>query len=267
MQRALLVPAARAKWSMIHLSPLVVFEDQHVLVLNKPATVLMQGGDEAGAAVAKKKDNDNLLDAVKGYLSSSRGDASSAFAGLVHRLDRGVSGLCVFAKTTKALARLNEAFRDRLVEKSYLCVVNGHVSPPTALLRHTLARTHINNKARVLPASSTAPGVDAQLTYQLLRLTDRNQSLVKVQLLTGRKHQIRAQFAAIGNPIVGDVKYGAPQKFNLRDVSLHSYRLCFVHPVTQQRLVFADLPPSSWETRFGPEVTRAIDQLIRDEGG
>lgn len=268
MQRALLVPASRAKWSMINLSPLVVFEDPQILVLYKPATVLMQGGDGTNEIISSTASagDDNLLDGVKRYLSTSR-DASSAYAGLVHRLDRGVSGLCVFAKSSKSLAKLNEAFRERMVDKSYICVVNGHISPPTGRLQHMLAKTQLsNNKARVLPANSTAAGVDAQLTYEVLRLTDRKQSLVKVQLLTGRKHQIRAQFAAVGHPIVGDVKYGAPQRFQLRDLALHSYRLALMHPVSQQRLVFADGPPSSWESRFGPDVTEAINQLVRKEG-
>lgn len=267
MQRALLVPRAMKAWSLQRLAPLILHEDRQVVVLYKPATVLMQGADAADIG------DGNLLDAVKEYLVKSRDIAAgSAYAGLVHRLDRVASGVCVVAKTSKAAGCLSSAFREREMDKSYICMVNGSMLErfaPRGLLHHIIAKEHRgdnSNKTRVLSHdfASAGEGVDARLWYEVLQVTDRGQSLVRVRLLTGRKHQIRAQLASLGHPIVGDVKYGAPQRFQLRDIALHSWRLGFEHPEKKQRMAFSAGPPSSWTDRFGEGVTKAIERLVAE---
>jgi 23S rRNA pseudouridine1911/1915/1917 synthase len=261
--------AKTINWSgdLNNIRSLVVHEDNHLLALYKPSSVLMQGD---------MQNADNLLDAAKRYLryitpdeapcfsnptmpylflyfmfyfcffSDKYAKPGSAYLGLVHRLDRVTSGISVFAKTSKAAARLSELFKTRNVIKYYLCVVNGEVAQEYGECNHLMTKTkETDKKTLILPLDSkrrdTVTGV---LRYRVVHRLQyaglqsakapkrTGQTLLAVELETGRKHQIRAQLAHIGHPIVGDVRYGAPQRFPSRDIALHAAVLSFPHPTT-----------------------------------
>ena len=282
---SLLVPRHLSAWtgSLLQIRPLVLWEDSHLIVAYKPSTILAQ------RAQVKGPHTDNMLDAVK--LCLQQHDAIDQhrahlqkYVGLVHRLDRPASGVMVFAKTPHAAASLSREFQRRSVTKEYLTVVNGRIrggAETENRLRHWLNvgsgesgagdRSLVSETA--MPTMSDYPQkiVEAQLSFEVLHVfshtqTETHQSLVRVKLETGRKHQIRAQLAHVGHPIVGDVKYGAPQRFKLRDIALHAYRLSFLHPGTKQRMCFSCRVPSSWASRFGPEVAEIADRLADNNG-
>lgn len=279
---SLLVPRHLSAWtgSLLQIRPLVLWEDSHLIVAYKPSTILAQ------RAQVKGPHTDNMLDAVK--LCLQQHDARDQhhphlqkYVGLVHRLDRPASGVMVFAKTPHAAASLSREFQRRSVTKEYLTVVNGRIrggAESENRLRHWLNvgsgesgagdRSLVSETA--MPTMSDYPQkiVEAQLSFEVLHvfshMQTETQSLVRVKLETGRKHQIRAQMAHIGHPVVGDVKYGAPQRFKLRDIALHAYRLSFLHPGTKQRMCFSCRVPSSWAQRFGPQVAEIADRLADD---
>lgn len=185
------------------------------------------------------------------YGSERYDKSGGAYLGLVHRLDRVTSGISVFAKTSKAAARLCEQFKTRKVIKYYLCVVNGDVELAYGECNHLMTKTSdTDKKTQILPLHSkrrdTVTGV---LRYRVVHRLhyegaqsakanpeQKRQTLLAVELETGRKHQIRAQLAHIGHPIVGDVKYGAPQRFPSRDIALHAAVLSFPHPTTLEQV-------------------------------
>ncbi len=212
--------------------PEIVFEDNHLLVAVKPVNVPTQA-DESG-------DRD-FLSWLKEDLKIRHHKPGNVFLGLVHRLDRPVGGIMVFAKTSKAAGRLSEQVRDRQFHKTYLAVVYGPLSEPAGRLRHYLFKDQQLNRVAVVPAAK--PGAkEAILDYQTVA-TVAGMTLVKVNLLTGRSHQIRVQFAAIGHPLYGDQKYGADRNQPGQQIALWSAGLAFAHPVTKQGLTFQSLPP------------------------
>jgi len=246
----------------------LLFEDNHLFVVNKPAGVLVQHGGRVtptatttGSCAAPT----NLLDAVKVHLVARDGKPGRAWVGLVHRLDRPTSGVMVFAKTSKAASRLSAAFRARTCTKLYLSVVHGALSVSGTLTDHLL-QARGGPSDDVLPSqtqvvTSDHPGaVSATLHYRPLATfgppTGPSPALtaVLVALETGRKHQIRAQMARIGHPIVGDTKYGAPQAFATRDIALHAWSLTVPHPVGKHNVTFTAPPPAVWAQRFGDAV-------------
>jgi 23S rRNA pseudouridine1911/1915/1917 synthase len=255
----------------------VLYEDNHLLVCNKPSGVLAQG-DSSG--------DETQLDQCRQYLAAARGkDVSTVYLGLVHRIDRVTSGVILYAKTSKAAARLSADFRDRLVKKHYLCVVNlsepenAPSFQPTQLEHMMITGSSGRvNKSLIVPATS-AGAQQAQLQYQRLDVeipvSDSRkpaQALLHVQPTTGRKHQIRAQLSFAGWPIVGDFKYDAPQRFkNTRDIALHALALQVRHPVQrEQMMTFAANPPSLWQSRYGAKVAHVtqcvIDGIIENGG-
>lgn len=180
------------------------------------------------------------------FLRIEHDKPGNAYVGLVHRLDRVTSGITVLSKTSKAAARLCDSFKTRKVIKYYLCVVNGTVKLDYGECNHLMTKTSTDKKTQILPLNSKRKdSVTGVLRYRVIHRLSygglqnvkasaqrRSQTLLAVELETGRKHQIRAQLAHIGHPVVGDVKYGAPQRFHSRDIALHAAVLAFPHPTT-----------------------------------
>lgn len=218
------------------MEPTVLYEDNHLLVLNKPAGLLVQG-DKTG--------DPTLTDWSKGYLKQKYDKPGAAFVHPVHRIDRPVSGCVLFARTSKALSRLTTLFRDKNAEKTYLALCSSAPPKPKGELRHFLLK---DEKRNVVTAfSHSRPDAKESITRYVLMGAVGPFYCLKVTPLTGRPHQIRAQLAAIGCPIWGDLKYGAPQPLPDASVGLHSWRLSFLHPVNRGPFVVeAPMPGVPW---------------------
>lgn len=211
----------------------IVYEDNHLLVVIKPQNVPVQE-DES-------KDED-LLNKLKRYLKEKYNKPGNVYLGLVHRLDRPTGGVMVFAKTSKSASRLCEQIKTDDFEKKYLCVVYGKPRLDRARLVNYLKKDEINNVVNIVGQLETG-AKKAELDYKVLESND-NKSLVEINLLTGRTHQIRVQMSTIGNAVYGDTKYGKIQKANTK-MALWAYELKFVHPVTKQKMTFRVFPPIS----------------------
>lgn len=210
----------------------VLYEDNHIIIVNKAAGEIVQG-DKTGDAP--------LGDAVKAYIKQKYNKPGEVFLGVVHRLDRPVSGVVVFARTSKALSRLNEMFRVGKVRKTYHAIVCARPQADEAVLTHWLTRNEKQNKAYA--HRNEVPGSKkAVLDYKLLGSSDRYH-LLEVNLHTGRHHQIRCQLAAIGCVIKGDLKYGARRSNPDGSICLHARHVEFEHPVSHKLIsVDADYP-------------------------
>ncbi|MCS7018766.1 MAG: RluA family pseudouridine synthase [Cytophagales bacterium] len=218
---------------MMHLHAFsVVYEDNHLLVVNKQSGIPSQSdltGDPA------------LTDYVKNYLKEKYNKPGNIFCGLVHRLDRPVSGLMVLAKTSKALTRMNEIFRSRQVQKTYLAVSHCQPQPTGGKLIHWLTKNAKTNVTRA-HLQEVKNSDRAELDYRLVA-TWGDKSLLEVHPITGRGHQIRVQLASIGCPIWGDVKYGSTVKDSTGCIGLHAYQISFEHPVQKRMVTFSAEPP------------------------
>ena len=203
----------------------VVYEDNHIIVVNKTASEIVQ---------ADKTGDTPLSETVKQYLKEKYQKPGNVFLGVTHRLDRPVSGLVIFAKTSKALTRLNEMFRAGEVKKTYWAVVKNAPKESEGELVHFLVRNEKQNKSyaydKEVPNSKKAV-----LDYRLIGRSD-NYYLLEVDLKTGRHHQIRCQLAKMGCPIKGDLKYGSPRSNPDGSICLHARRVRFVHPVSKELL-------------------------------
>ncbi|TDF99406.1 RluA family pseudouridine synthase [Paenibacillus piri] len=222
----------------------VLYEDNHVIVVVKPVNVPTQEDDS--------RDPD-LLTMIKQDLKHRHHKPGNVYLGLVHRLDRPVGGVMVFAKTSKAASRLSDAVRTRTIRKRYTAVVNGKPKQPQGTLTHYLLKdTRMNMVSVVTPDKPGAK--EAVLDYRVAGQLD-GLSLVEIELHTGRPHQIRVQFAAIGCPLVGDQRYGAHLTRPGQQIALWSTALSFDHPVTKETLSFTSAPPAEfpwllWNGRF-----------------
>jgi len=229
----------------------VIYEDNHLLIVNKAPGILVQG-DRTGDVT--------LLEVLKEYVKEKYNKPGEVFLGLVHRLDRPVSGLVVFARTSKALERMNEIFRKRLVQKTYWAVVRRKPPENAGKLVHWLVK---NEQKNVVTAhEDEVPGSQrAELTYRVLGKINEHY-LLEVSPLTGRPHQIRVQLASMGCPIRGDVKYGYDRAVPDKKIYLHARRLYFVHPIKKEPLLCrAALPPDPfWEEFLGLD-----DEDIKDK--
>ena len=211
---------------------IVLYEDNHIIIVNKPACIPVQ---------EDKTQDTSLVDIVKQYVKEKYAKPGEVFLGVIHRLDRPVSGIVVFAKTSKALVRLNEMMKNRQIEKTYWAVVKNKPPKLEDTLTHYLTRNESKNKSFVY--SEERPGtVKAELTYHLISNAE-NYYLLEVELHTGRHHQIRAQLAAIHCPIKGDLKYGAPRSNANGSIHLHAHRIKFLHPVTKEIIEITCDPP------------------------
>ena len=210
----------------------VVYEDNHIIIVNKQSGEIVQG-DKTG--------DRPLSDTVKDYIKEKYQKPGAVFLGVVHRLDRPVSGLVVFARTSKALTRLNKMFAEGEVHKTYWALVKNAPQETEATLTHWLVRNEKQNKSYAY-ATEKPNAKKAILKYRLIGKSD-NYSLLEVQLMTGRHHQIRCQLAAMSCPIKGDLKYGAPRSNPDGSISLLSRKMEFIHPVSKERItVEAPLP-------------------------
>lgn len=212
----------------------IVYEDNHIIVVNKAPGEIVQG-DKTG--------DEPLVETVRRYIRQKHAKPGNVFCGVVHRLDRPVGGLVVFAKTSKALARLNEMFRLGQVHKTYRCITRNQPPKISDRLVHYITTVERNNKSY----ASSQPKKDAKqaaLSYQLIGKSDRY-FLLEVNLETGRKHQIRVQLAAIGCPIRGDLKYGDKRSNPDGSISLYAHRISFIHPVSKQLIDLTASAPSA----------------------
>ena len=210
----------------------VVYEDNHIIIVNKTASEIVQG-DKTG--------DTPLSETVKTYLKEKYSKPGNVFLGVVHRLDRPVSGLVVFAKTSKALARLNEMFRNEEIKKTYWAIVKNRPAEEEADLSNYLVKNEAQNKSYAYD-KEVKGSKKAILHYRLIKSTD-NYNLLEVSLKTGRHHQIRCQLAKIGCPIKGDLKYGFPRSNPDGSISLHARHISFVHPVSKKLIeVTAPVP-------------------------
>lgn len=211
----------------------ILYEDNHLLVAEKPANVPVQA-DISG--------DQDLLSMLKIYIKEKYNKPGNVYLGLVHRLDRPVGGVMVFARTSKAASRLSEQIRNHKMEKIYLAVTEGTFETGSGSYYNFLLKNHDMNKVTVVP-EGTPKSYEAVLQYNVIE--ERNgMTLVKINLETGRPHQIRVQLSHNGHPIVGDVKYGKTRKSGFTDnLALWSYQLSFKHPVKDEILSFTSKPP------------------------
>lgn len=204
-------------------TPDVLYEDNHLLIVNKPAGLLVQPDATTPEAL------ETLL---KQYIKQKYDKPGEVFLGVCHRIDRPVSGIVIFAKTSKALARMNELFKTRNITKTYWAVVENKPPQPQAVLKHWLKKDGTKNKsyAYTKPVQDSSP---CELSYQLLATGDRYY-LLEVNPVTGRHHQIRVQLAHMGCPIKGDIKYGAKRTNRDGSICLHARSIAFTHPVKNE---------------------------------
>lgn len=210
----------------------IVYEDNHVLVVNKLPSEIVQG-DKTG--------DEPLSESIKRLIAVRDHKPGNVFCGVIHRLDRPVSGLVIFAKTSKGLSRFNELFRQKTIHKTYLAAVKQKPSLSSAKLIHYLIKNEKNNTSKAFN-KPVHGALKAELDYEVVASSDTHY-LLKVKLHTGRHHQIRAQLAAIGCPIRGDVKYGFNRTNEGGFIHLHSHQTDFIHPISLKPTSINCLPP------------------------
>lgn len=201
----------------------VVYEDNHLLIVNKSSGVLVQG-DKTGDMP--------LLDILKTYIKEKYGKPGDVFLGTVHRLDRPVSGLVVFARTSKALERMNELFKSKNISKTYWAIVSHKPAQTEGTLVHWLVKDEQRNVTTAYK-QEVPRSLRAELSYRLIGNSE-GLYLLEVNPLTGRPHQIRVQIASMGCPIIGDVKYGSAKANRDGSICLHARKLAFIHPVKKE---------------------------------
>ncbi|NDW19093.1 RluA family pseudouridine synthase [Dysgonomonas sp. 216] len=210
----------------------VLYEDNHIIIVNKAVSEIVQG-DKTG--------DKPLSETVKEWLKEKYNKPGNVFCGVTHRLDRPVSGIVIFAKTSKALPRLNDMFKNKEVKKTYWAIVKNLPKQPEADLRHYLVRNEKQNKSYAYDTEKPNSKL-AILHYKLIARSD-NYNLLEIDLQTGRHHQIRCQLAKMGCPIKGDLKYGAERSNPDGGISLHARSVSFIHPVSKELIeVTAPLP-------------------------
>lgn len=217
----------------------VLYEDNHIIIVNKEASEIVQG-DKTGDKPLSEK--------VKEYLKKKYNKPGNVFCGVTHRLDRPTSGVLIFAKTSKALSRLNKMFQEDRVEKEYWAIVQNRPPKQSDTLIHYLVKDNRRNKSTAFDMPK-ANAKKAVLHYSLIAESDRY-FLLRIEMETGRHHQIRTQLSKIGSPIKGDLKYGAKRSNPDSSISLHARSVAFIHPVSLKKVeVVAPVPQDNlWET-------------------
>lgn len=219
----------------MQISDLILEKNNQFIAFNKPGNMPVQ---------SDKTEHKSLAEIASAY--------SKKNVFVVHRIDRPASGVIVFAKTTGAVQNLNEQFRNRAISKTYLAVVKNKPEQAEGTLVHYLLKNQKNNKSKV-SEEGDAKAKRAELKYKVIGESD-NYALLEIELITGRHHQIRAQLSAIGSPIKGDVKYGARRSNKDRSIHLHSWKMRFAHPVTQEAIeITAPLPTEDAIWKFFAE--------------
>jgi 23S rRNA pseudouridine1911/1915/1917 synthase len=214
----------------------ILYEDNHVLALNKPSGLLTQ---------ASGTDQNNLEAQAKEWIKNTYHKPGNVFLHAVHRLDRAASGVVLMARTSKALSRLNESIRTKNTRKCYYAIVNGYPVPEEGTLEHYMR--HAEHQAEIVESRHPEARL-ARLKYRVLQI-HQELALIEIELETGRYHQIRAQMATIGCPILGDARYGGLSwKFGSR-IALHHYQLEIAHPTTKQLLSVTAPLPAFWPIR------------------
>ena len=203
----------------------VLYEDNHIIAINKKSGDIVQG-DKTG--------DKTLGDFVKDYLKEKYQKPGSAFLGVVHRIDRPVSGVVLFARTSKALERMNELFREKKVQKTYWAVVKNSPSEESGSLIHYLKKDEAKNKSKAFEKEVTG-SLRSWLDYKVIDKSD-NYFLIEINPHTGRHHQIRVQLSTIGCPIKGDVKYGFDRTNEDGSIHLHARKVVFVHPIKKEEI-------------------------------
>ena len=226
----------------------VIFEDNHLIAVNKPAGLLVHG-DETGDVT--------LEDLVKDYIKIRYGKPGDVYLATLHRIDRPTSGVVIFGRTSKAAERMTKLFQEHQINKSYLVITTSRPKPLSGRLKHYLVKNTDNNTVRAYSKEKSG-SKEAIMDYEFVGQLDRSHILLKVNIITGRSHQIRAQLSKIGCIIQGDLKYGAEQPNPDRSISLHCRSLSFIHPVLKETIVIkADVPNNP--------LWRDIDALIEQE--
>lgn len=203
----------------------ILYEDNHLIIINKRSSEIVQG-DKTGDMPLSEK--------VKNFIKQRDIKPGNVFCGVIHRLDRPVSGIVIFAKTSKALSRMNELFRDKTIQKTYWAVVKNKPPQQKQRLLHYLIKNEKTNTSKAYNEEKKG-SLKAELEYNLIASIS-NYHLLEVNLFTGRHHQIRCQLSAIGCPIKGDVKYGFDRTNPNGSIHLHSYKTEFIHPIKQEKI-------------------------------
>jgi len=228
--------------SVTQAMPPVLFEDNHLLIVNKPPGMLVQGditGDKP------------LSDIAKQYIKKKYHKSGEVFMGVTHRIDRPVSGIVILARTSKSLERVNAAFRDKQVKKTYWAVVKNAPPEEEGHLVHYLHKKQETNTSRAFK-HERSDAKRSELIYKVIGKS-KEYYLLEITPVTGRHHQIRVQLAAAGCPIKGDLKYGFPRANADRSIHLHARRLEFPHPVSKETIVVEAAPPEEdilWKTFY-----------------
>ncbi|MCQ2175228.1 MAG: RluA family pseudouridine synthase [Bacteroidales bacterium] len=216
----------------------ILYEDNHLLIINKKVGEIVQG-DKTG--------DECLAETLKAFIAGRDSKPGKVFMGIPHRLDRPVSGICIFAKTSKALERLSEMFREGDVHKTYWALCCAKPEPESGHLENWMVRNEKKNKSFITSGQGKDDSAKfAKLNYKYLKSTDRYH-LVEVELLTGRHHQIRCQLSNIGCVIKGDLKYGAPRSNPDGGICLHARRINFNHPVKKEPMEVTAPFPDTWK--------------------
>ena len=209
----------------------ILFEDNHIIVVEKKPNIPSQ---------ADKTEDEDMLIIVKQYIKEKYNKPGNVYLGLVHRLDRPVGGVMIFAKTSKAAARLSEQVRSKVFKKKYLAVVDGKIEEQVGTLENYLYKDERLNMSRVVSKDKKNAKL-AKLDYKVLKYNEiKNLSLLEINLHTGRHHQIRVQLANFGHSIFGDQKYG--NRGQGKQIALWAYELTIEHPITKEKITFKDLP-------------------------
>lgn len=223
----------------------VIYEDNHIIVVEKMVNIPSQG-DKTGDV--------DMLSIIKDYLKEKYQKPGNVYLGLIHRLDRPVGGVMVFAKTSKAAARLSEQVREKAFQKEYLVVVNGKMESQKGEWKDWLFKNERANMSKVVP-EGTKNAKQASLEYEVLKYNEEiNLSVVRVKLHTGRHHQIRVQFSSRGHSIYGDQKYRG--RGHGKQIALWAYRLTIFHPITKEEMTFQVLPEinGTWKILEGIDL-------------
>lgn len=229
----------------------VIYEDNHIIVVEKPVNIPSQG-DKTGDI--------DMLTIIKSYLKEKYNKPGNVYLGLVHRLDRPVGGVMIFAKTSKAAARLSEQIREKQFQKIYLVISNGKMEKESGTLEDYLLKNEKTNMSKVVKGD-TKNSKFAKLDYEVLKYDEKlDLSVLKITLHTGRHHQIRVQLSSRGHSIYGDQKYGG--RGHGKQITLWAYQLKIIHPITKEKMIFTSIPDKNGSWKILEDITTPGDETI-----